>query len=97
MLLDPGLAPALRARRREVLALVLRQGIVLAAIGILLGLGGAMAVTRYLSTMLFGLTPLDALTFVSVSAAFLLVALVACYIPSRRATKVDPLIALRYE
>jgi putative ABC transport system permease protein len=62
-----------------------------------IGVGGAFALTRFLATLLFGVTPTDALTFVVVSAVFFLIAMFASFIPARRAVKVDPLIALRYE
>jgi putative ABC transport system permease protein len=80
-----------------VLRLVLGQGIVLVLLGILLGIAGAISLSSHLSSMLFGLTPLDAVTSVAVSALFSGIALLAAYVPARRATKVDPLIALRYE
>ncbi len=92
-----GVRMALGAQRRSVLSLVLRQGLVLAAIGIVLGLCGAAAGTRYLQSMLFGLTPLDPFTFIAVATAFALVAALASYLPARRATKVDPVVALRCE
>ena len=69
----------------------------LTLVGIVLGLAGAAAVTRYLEGMLFGLTPLDGSTFIAVSVLFAVVATIASWVPARRATKVDPLIALRYE
>jgi putative ABC transport system permease protein len=92
-----GIRMALGAERGQVLALVLRQGIILAVIGIVLGLAGAAVVTRNLASMLFGLTPLDPITFLAVSFSFAAVAVLASYVPARRATKVDPLVALRYE
>lgn len=92
-----GIRMALGARRAEVMGLVLRQSIVLTAVGISLGLAGAAAVTRYLEGMLFGLTPLDLTTFIAVSVIFALVAAGAAYVPARRATKIDPLVALRCE
>ena len=90
-----GVRIALGAGRAQVLALVLRQGATLAAGGIALGLAGAAVVTRVLRGMLFGVTALDPQTFVAVSVIFALVALVASYIPARRATRVDPMVALR--
>jgi putative ABC transport system permease protein len=92
-----GIRMALGARRAQVLALVLRQGLVLAAIGIMLGVAGAAASARLLQGMLFGVTPLDARTFVVVAVLFGLVALLAAYLPARRATQVDPIVALRAE
>jgi len=76
-----------------VLRLVLKDGMKLALIGIAIGLAAASALTRLLASFLFGVTPTDALTFVSVSLLLLVVALLACFIPARRATKVDPLVA----
>jgi predicted permease len=88
---------ALGARRANVLILVLRHGAILSAIGIALGLVGASAGARLLEGMLFGITPLDVATFVGVSVVFGGVAMVACYVPARRATTVDPILALRTE
>jgi ABC-type antimicrobial peptide transport system permease subunit len=80
-----------------VLKLVLRQGMTLALTGEAIGLSGAFVLTRLIRGLLFGVTPNDALTFVVVAGVLGIVALLACYLPARRATKVDPLIALRYE
>jgi putative ABC transport system permease protein len=92
-----GIRMALGARGRDVVQMVIKSGMTLAVIGIFLGLGGAWGLTRYMSSLLVGVSPTDALTLTAVSLCLLLVALLACYIPARRATKVDPLIALRYE
>jgi len=92
-----GIRLALGARSTNVLALVLKSGMALAAIGVAIGVTGALALTRLMSTLLFGVTPKDATTFVGLSLGLLAVAFVACYVPARRATKVDPLVALRYE
>jgi putative ABC transport system permease protein len=92
-----GIRVALGARRSQILALVLRQGIALTLAGICIGLAGAAAITRYLEGMLFGLTPLDPATFVAVSVMLAMIATAASYVPARRATKVDPLVALRCE
>ncbi len=90
-----GIRMALGAQRADVLALVLRQGLILTTIGITLGLMGALGVTRVLQAMLFGITPLDATTFLAVAILFALVTTFASYLPARRATKVDPIVALR--
>jgi predicted permease len=92
-----GIRMALGAQRAHVLGLILMQSLTLTAIGIGLGLAAASAVTRYLRGMLFGLTPLDPETFVGVAALFALVATIAAGIPAHRATRVDPLVALRSE
>ena len=77
--------------------MVLRQGLGLAAVGLVLGLIGAAALTRLTSTLLFGVTPLDPVTFAAVGAFMLLIAATAAIVPARRATRVDPLTALRAE
>ncbi|HTL18487.1 MAG TPA: ABC transporter permease, partial [Patescibacteria group bacterium] len=92
-----GIRMALGAQVSDVLRLVLKQGMMLALAGELIGLIGAFALTRVIRGLLFGVTPNDATTFVVVAAVLGVVALAACYLPARRATKVDPLIALRYE
>ena len=90
-----GIRVALGAQPRQVTAPIVREGIVLALMGIGLGLGGALAATRLLSSFLFGVEATDPLTFAAVAALLLGVALLASYIPSRRASKIDPLDALR--
>jgi ABC-type antimicrobial peptide transport system permease subunit len=79
------------------LGLVLKQGLGVAAIGTAVGIAAAVGATRLLSSLLFGVKPVDPLTLVAVSAILLVCALVACYIPARRAMRVDPMVALRYE
>jgi ABC-type antimicrobial peptide transport system permease subunit len=92
-----GIRMALGAQMSDVLKLVLRNVMSLAFIGAAIGLAGAYAVTRVMSNLLFEVAPTDLATFVAVSAILVMVALLACFIPARRATKVDPLVALRYE
>ena len=92
-----GIRIALGAGRRNVLWLVLREGARFAVLGIALGLAGAFVVTRWLSSQLYGIKADDPLTYASVAILMGLVVLLACYVPARRALKVDPLIALRYE
>ena len=92
-----GIRMALGARVGDVLKLVLRNGMSLALIGAALGVAGAFAITRVMSSLLFGVAPTDLATFTAVVVVLVVVAFVACYIPARRATKVDPLVALRYE
>ncbi|HMD40085.1 MAG TPA: ABC transporter permease, partial [Candidatus Acidoferrum sp.] len=92
-----GIRAALGAQRLDVLKLVGAQGLVLVLAGAVLGILGAIALTRPLQSLLFGVQPTDPVTFLAVSALLLIVGLAACYIPARRATKVDPMVALRYE
>jgi putative ABC transport system permease protein len=92
-----GIRMALGAQRHEVIGLVLGQSLLLTALGIGTGIGGAIAVTRYLEKMLFGLTALDPATFIAVSMMFAVIATLAAFVPARRATRVDPLAALRHE
>ncbi len=92
-----GIRLALGARAIDVLKLIIRDGLVLVSIGVALGLAGAYALTRLMTTLLFGVTPTDGWTIGVVSAVLIGIALLACFIPARRATRVDPLVALHYE
>lgn len=92
-----GIRMALGAQRRDVRWLVLRQGTGLVFIGLVVGIGGALALTRLMTTLLFGVKPWDPLTFAGVAILLALVALAACYMPARRAMRVDPMVALRNE
>jgi putative ABC transport system permease protein len=92
-----GVRVALGAARRDVLGLVLRDAVVLIGIGLGCGLASAALVTRYIGELLFGLTPLDPITFASVATFVAVIAMLASYVPARRATAVDPLVALRHE
>ncbi|HWS90362.1 MAG TPA: ABC transporter permease [Pyrinomonadaceae bacterium] len=92
-----GIRMALGARRADVHRLVISQGMALALAGVAAGVAASLALTRLMSGLLFGVSATDAPTFVVITLLLLLVALVACYLPARRASKVDPLIALRYE
>jgi putative ABC transport system permease protein len=92
-----GVRMAMGAQTGDVFRLVIGEGMKLVLSGALLGLGGALALTRLLKTLLFGVSATDPLTFIVIAALLIIVALLACWIPARRATKVDPLIALRHE
>jgi putative ABC transport system permease protein len=92
-----GIRVALGAQRRDVLKLVVARGMTLTMIGAGIGLGVALALTRLMQTLLFEVSATDPLTFVTLAVLLSVVALVACYLPARRATKVDPMIALRHD
>jgi putative ABC transport system permease protein len=94
---DIGVRLALGAERSAILRMVVRRGMVLAGLGLALGLGGALAASRVLARLLYGVKPNDPATFVTVAAVLGAIALLACYLPARRATRVDPIIALRAE
>jgi ABC-type antimicrobial peptide transport system permease subunit len=92
-----GVRIALGAQKLNVLGLVVGQGFALTLVGIGCGLAGAIGMTRFLSSLLYGVRPTDPLTFLAVSVLLTGVALLACYIPARRAARVDPIVALRHE
>ena len=92
-----GIRMALGAQRGDVLRMVIGQAIVLATIGVVLGLSASYALTSLMTTLLFGVKPTDPATFVVTAAILSITALIAAYLPARRATKVDPLVALRCE
>jgi len=92
-----GIRMALGAARRDVLWLVIKRGLMLTSGGVLIGVAGAMALTRLMTSLLFGVSATDPVTFVAISLLLAGVALAACFVPARQATKVAPMEALRYE
>jgi ABC-type antimicrobial peptide transport system permease subunit len=88
---------ALGAQLNQILRLVLKQGLVLVVLGIVIGAVGSWLTTRLLKSLLYEVSTTDSVTFMVIAVLLILVALLACYIPARRATKVDPMVALRYE
>jgi len=92
-----GLRMALGAQGRDVLKMLIKEGLVLALIGVGLGLGAGIALTRFLASVLYGVGATDPATFILVPILLIGVAMAACFVPARRATKVDPMVALRYE
>jgi putative ABC transport system permease protein len=94
---EVGIRMALGAQTTAVLTVIVRDGLKLVVSGVLVGLVGAFMLSRLLTTLLFGVTPTDAVTYATVALILVGVALAACYIPARRAAKVDPLVALRFE
>jgi ABC-type antimicrobial peptide transport system permease subunit len=94
---DIAIRIALGAQESNILRLVVRQGMTLATLGIAAGLTGALILSQVMSALLFGISARDAITFTTVPTILAAIALAACYIPARRALKVDPMVALRYE
>jgi putative ABC transport system permease protein len=92
-----GIRVALGAEQRHVLSLVLNEGVLVIFAGLAIGLAASLVLTRFLASLLFGVGPTDPLTFASVALLLAVVALVACYLPARRAMRIDPMRALRYE
>ena len=92
-----GIRLALGAQRRDVMKLIVTQGLVVVAVGIVLGLFASYGLSKVIATLLFGVSPTSASTLIGVTVGLLVISLLACYLPARRATKVDPLVALRYE
>jgi ABC-type antimicrobial peptide transport system permease subunit len=94
---DIGVRVALGAQRSSIVAMVVRQGMALAVVGIVAGLSASAVLTRVMASLLFGISATDAATFAAVPLALALIAMLATYIPARRATKIDPIVALREE
>ena len=92
-----GIRMALGAQSSDVLQLILREGVLLVSVGLVLGVAGAFAATQFIVAFLSGVEPNDPATFLIASGVLMMVALLACWIPARRATKVDPMVALRTE
>ena len=92
-----GIRVALGASRGNVLVLVVRHALLLAAVGTAIGIAGALLLSRLMASQLYGVRPTDPVTFVTVSALLMIVAVAASYLPARRAMRVDPMVALRYE
>ena len=92
-----GIRTTLGAGEFDILRLVLREGLLVIAFGLPIGIAGAYGATRFIANQLYGVSPMDILTIAAVATVLTLVAFLACYIPGRRATKLDPLIALRIE
>ena len=92
-----GIRSALGAKRSHILKLVIGRGVGMAFVGVVLGIIASLALSRFLAGLLYGVTAVDPLTFIGISVLLLIVSVLACYVPARRATKVDPLVALRYE
>jgi ABC-type antimicrobial peptide transport system permease subunit len=92
-----GIRMALGAQTPEVLKLVLRQGMLLAGVGVLVGVAIALPITRFASSLLYGVSVWDPVTYISNTLLLMAVAFLACYVPARRATRIDPLVALRFE
>jgi len=94
---EMGIRVALGATVGQILALIIRQGMLLTLIGVVIGIAGSLVLTKVISGLLYGITPTDAPTFVGTALLFIAVAFVATYIPARRATTIDPTVALRFE
>src|SRR3984893_11239041 len=92
-----GVRLALGAQRRDILGLVLKKGMGLALMGVVIGLGAAFALTRLMASLLFGVSAADPLTYAAITLLLMAVAFCACYLPARRATRINPLVALTYE